>query len=103
VGRSPEHLTREFPNLKFDHLSDPWWWCPSGNPEHVQQEPESVVMTRVHGFLDMLKARPERSVAVVGHCTFFWLFSGVMMENCQVLTIEPHNHRIPKPSPAPGA
>ncbi len=103
IGRSPKHLSQEFPDLEFGHLSDPWWWCPSGNPHAVDQEPSFVVMNRVHAFLNVLKARPERSLAIVGHCTFFWLLSGVLLENCQLLTLNPHTHVVPEPSPAPGA
>jgi len=103
IGRSPKHLIRDFPELEFGHLSDPWWWCPSGNPQAVDKEPSDVVMDRVQDFLVRLRKRPERSVAVVGHCTFFWLFAGVMLENCQILSIDPHSHRVPEqPSPPPG-
>ena len=31
IGRSPADLASDFPHLSFDHLSDPWWWCPSGD------------------------------------------------------------------------
>ena len=103
VGRSPAVLSHEFPHLRFDHLSDPWWWCPSGRHQQVDKEPAEIVMNRVQGFLKSLQDRPERNLAVVGHCTFFWLFTGIMLENCQVLTINPHTHRIPEaPPPPPG-
>jgi len=103
IGRSPIALAQEFPHLIFDHLSDPWWWCPSGNPTSVDKEPPEIVMNRVHAFLAALKTRPEKSVAIVGHCTFFWLFSGIMLQNCEVLTINPHQHIIPEaPPPPPG-
>lgn len=103
LGRSPVALAQDFPHLAFDHLSDPWWWCPSGNPTHLDREPPEVVMNRVHAFHAALKAHPERSVAIVGHCTFFWLFSGVMLQNCEVLSINPHQHMVPEaPPPPPG-
>ena len=103
VGRSPAQLAADFPHLQFDHLDDPWWWCPSGDPSQVEKEPRSVVEVRVRGFLDAVRARPERSLAVVGHCTFFWMFTGKMMKNCEVLTIRPHQHTIPPtPDEPPG-
>jgi broad specificity phosphatase PhoE len=103
VGRSPTVLAREFQDLTFDHLNDPWWHCPSGDPTRVEKETLSGVMTRVEGFLDVLRTRPERRIAVVGHCTFFWLLTGHLMQNCEVFDIEPRWHVIPPPTPVPGS
>ena len=96
IGRSPADLASDFPHLSFDHLSDPWWWCPSGDTTRVDKEPLPVVKARVETFLDAVRARPDRSLAIVGHCTFFWLLTGTMMQNCQILSLDPHSHRIPE-------
>ena len=95
IGRPPAHLSADFPHLNFDHLPNPWWWCPSGDKNKLDKEPLDYVKTRVDHFLDRLRQRPERSLAVVGHCTFFWLLTGTMMQNCEVLTLSPHTHQIP--------
>lgn len=103
VGRSPGLLAQQFRDLDFDHLEDPWWHCPSGDPTMVEKETLNGVMARVEGFLDRLRARPERRIAVVGHCTFFWLLTGHLMQNCEVFDLEPHWHVIPPPMPVPGS
>lgn len=103
VGRSPSLLSGQFAGLSFDHLDDPWWNCPSGDPNAVEKESLSGVMERVEGFLERLRARPERRIAVVGHCTFFWLLTGHLMQNCEIFDIEPKWHHIPPPTPVPGS
>ena len=103
IGRPPQQLAQDFPHWQFDHLDDTWWWCPSGNLSQVDREPKPVVMERIQHFLDRVKARPERTLAVVGHCTFFWMLTGIMMQNCEVLTIHPHTHVVPEtPELPPG-
>ena len=95
IGRTPGLLALDFPHLKFDHLPETWWWCPSGNPTKVDREPPVLVRQRIDRFLDAVRARSERVVAVVGHCTFFWLLTGTLMKNCEVLSISPHSHVVP--------
>ena len=35
-----------------------------------------------------LASRPERTIAVVGHATFFWHLTGEMLENCGVARLQ---------------
>ena len=101
VGRSPALLAQEFPAYRFDHLDDPWWWCPDGDRSQVHKEPPELVMRRIYSFHEYLRDRPERRLAVVGHGTFFWLFTGRRMENCEVITLDPHRHVVPDRPPDP--
>src|SRR6185437_1786072 len=68
IGRSKAELARDFPNLVFDHLDDPWWHdCAEKNALGHAIEPEHVYAARLADFRAWLAARPERSIAVIGH------------------------------------
>lgn len=90
IGRPAVALARDFPALVFDHLDDPWWH------DGVEKdalghaiEPEDIFAARLAGFRDWLAARPESSIAVVGHGTFFFRLTGVAFVNCGVLRWTP--------------
>ena len=86
-GRSPSVLTREFPELAFEHLDDPWWYVELAEGVGIVTEPESVFLERVAGFDTWIRARGETSLAIVGHGTFFRNWTGRSFENCEVATI----------------
>lgn len=87
IGRSPRDLRAEFSGLDFDHLDDPWWHCEATKPRAVLWEPEEVLLGRVTAFRDWLAARPEKTIAVVGHGTFLNRLTGHQFKNCERLTI----------------
>jgi len=93
VGRHPRALSDDFPSLTFDHLDEAWWYRESEDHNHVEspviaQEPMDNFFDRVEAFRASLWARPEDSVLVVGHATFFRRFSGGrMFANCELAAI----------------
>lgn len=89
VGRPSADLATAFPQLRFDHLADAWWYTESPTENGVPHEPEPVFRARVAAFRDWLRARPERSLAVVSHGTFLQAFSTHRFENAEILTVSP--------------
>jgi glucosyl-3-phosphoglycerate phosphatase len=84
VGRSPDVLAGEFPDLAFGHLDQHWWHEGPVNENGVPVEPEQTFHARVKTFDDVLAAAETRPVAIVGHGNFFQEMIGRMMENCEV-------------------
>jgi broad specificity phosphatase PhoE len=87
VGRSPRALRSDFPGLAFDHLDDPWWHCDRANPQGILVESEETLLGRVRHFRDWLRARPETTIAVIGHGTFLNRLTGHQFRNCERLTL----------------
>lgn len=93
VGRHPRALSDKFPSLNFDHLDEVWWYRESEDHNHVEspvivQEPMYNFFDRVEAFRASLLVRPEDSVLVVGHATFFRQFSGGrMFANCELAAV----------------
>ncbi|MBY0256025.1 histidine phosphatase family protein [Methylobacterium sp.] len=90
VGRAASILAAEFPDVAVDHLPEIWWHA-EGEPDAsgVHIEPRHLFDDRVRGFRDWLLARPERSIAVVGHGTFFFHLTGTWLDNCQTVAFDP--------------
>ena len=87
IGRSPVELAREYPELDFDHLDDPWWYLEVAEGVGIVVEPMAVFLDRVAGFDAWIRAREEPAVAIVGHGTFFRNWSGQSFQNCEVVTM----------------
>eukprot|EP00250_Pteridium_aquilinum_P011939 c20402_g1_i2 orf=310-1020(-) len=95
VGRPMSMLSREFPMLSFMGLEEVWWFSPRRAPNDpingVFQSRESMdhLRKRVGLFRQYLLSRPETTIVVIGHSTFFKVLSGRRnrMENCEILTI----------------
>lgn len=85
VGRAPSVLLKEFPTLNFDHLDDTWWHNGEKDDRGVPVEPDRLFMHRVREFSHWIASRPERTVAVVGHGTFFHRLTGRHLENCEIM------------------
>ena len=85
-GRPPALLAAEFPMLSLGHLPDTWWHD-DGEPDArgLRVEPLEVMLARMADFVEALKARPERHVAVVGHGTFFYHLTGRWFANCEIV------------------
>ncbi|WP_342362867.1 histidine phosphatase family protein [Terrarubrum flagellatum] len=85
VGRPPAALRGEFPHLTFDHLPDVWWHDEGErDPRGFAIETRELVGARAAAFALWLETRPERSIAVVGHGTFFFHMLGRWLKNCEV-------------------
>lgn len=85
-GRSPLLLAREFPTLALDHLPETWWHDEGEpNPSGIRVEPVETLLARLADFVEALRARPERHLAVVGHGTFFHHLTGRWLANCEIV------------------
>ena len=90
IGRSPRLLAREFPDLVFDHLDDPWWHHPDADDKGaVIKEPLDDFHGRVAAFRQWLKDRPEGAIVVVGHGAFFSHLIGRVPANCEIIAWQP--------------
>ena len=89
IGRAPALLTAEFPHFTLDHLPDIWWHQEGEpDPNGLCYEPIERLQERVEAFRGWLRARPERTIAVVGHGTFFYHLTREWLANCQVLPLD---------------
>ena len=88
VGRAPDQLLADFPSLSLAHLAEVWWHV-EGVPDArgICVEPVERVKTRVAEFRTFLAARPEHSIAVVGHGTFFYHLTGTSLANCEIVEL----------------
>lgn len=84
MGRSPEQLATDFPDLRFDHLPPVWWHDGPKNSNGVPEEPEDLFHARIGRFRDSLPSLHPRPLAVVGHCNTFRSLAGVDMRNCEI-------------------
>lgn len=91
IGRPPRELAQDFPDLAFGHLPDVWWYTAQDgarNDAGIILEPHHAISERVNGFRTWLAARPEQSIAVVGHGTFFRHLTGTFLDNCGMIALE---------------
>lgn len=91
VGRAPSVLSEEFPTLRFDHLEETWWHNGEKDGRGVPVEPEALFIQRIVEFSRWVSSRPERTVVVVGHGTFFHRLTGRHLENCEIMQWRPSN------------
>lgn len=84
VGRHPEELCADFPDLSFEHLPLRWWHSHDDENVQVPVEPVSVFQKRVAGFVADLENTTSETIAIVGHGNAFQEIIGFMMNNCQV-------------------
>jgi broad specificity phosphatase PhoE len=85
IGRSPQALAAEFPGLDFAHLPSVWWHADGDADERgICVEPIIVVQDRVAAVRQLLRTRPQRVIAVVGHGTFLYELTGRFLANCEV-------------------
>jgi broad specificity phosphatase PhoE len=84
VGRSPQELKQDFPDLAFDHLPTRWWHGDAETEIDVPKEPLSVFQSRVAQFVARLDNFDKERVAIVGHGNAFQEIIGFMLNNCEV-------------------
>jgi broad specificity phosphatase PhoE len=84
VGRHPEELSADFPDLSFDNLPLRWWHALDDREVRVPVEPMAVFQKRVAGFVADLEGIRSDTVAIVGHGNAFQEIIGFMLNNCQI-------------------
>lgn len=90
VGRSMRDLALDFPTLDFAHLADPWWHHLAPFNQHgFSLEPEHALLDRVAAFKEMIAARSEQRIAIIGHGDFFYRLVGRQMKNCELAEWQP--------------
>lgn len=82
VGRPPEALSNDFPELEFGHLADEWWH--SDGTGGISVEPDQVFKARIAQFVRDLDAISERPLLIVGHGNAFHEIIGRKLANCEV-------------------
>ena len=89
VGRAASEIAAEFPHLDVGHLPEIWWHVEAGfEAGGYPVEPRRLFDGRVAAFRDWLRARPERTIAVVGHGTFFFHLTGIWLDNCETVEFD---------------
>lgn len=83
VGRAPRYLAEEFPHLDFAHLDEHWWHDGPLNERGLPVEPHEMLVSRIGAFTQWLAAREEKTIAVIGHGTFFFHLTGKKFQNCE--------------------
>ena len=98
-GRSPAELAREFPQVSLAHLPDIWWHA-EGEPDArgIHVEPLDVMLARLEEFADHVAGRPEATIAIVGHGTFFSHLLGRWLQNCEIVEWHPEDRSIGAPA-----
>jgi broad specificity phosphatase PhoE len=81
IGSPLSELRALWPDLVFDHLSDPWW------PQ--QEESEAAMAERCDLFRSRLMAGSWHEVAVVTHWGFIRGLTGLAVPNGAVLRFDP--------------
>jgi len=84
VGRPPDQLQLDFPNLSFDHLDKVWWYQGPENEKGVPVEPWEIFRARITEFRSSLSALPNEPTAIVGHNNTFRELAGYDMANCEL-------------------
>jgi broad specificity phosphatase PhoE len=86
VGRHPDALRADFPQLSFDELPDRWWHAQDDAEVRVPVEPVATFQKRVAGFVAGLADidTSRETVAIVGHGIAFQEIIGFMLNNCQI-------------------
>jgi len=84
VGRHPEELQADFPDLFFDHLPHRWWHADDVADLEVPKEPVPIFQKRVAEFVTSLNEVDDEPVAIVGHGNAFQEIIGFMLNNCQM-------------------
>lgn len=84
VGRPPQELRLDFPDLSFDHLPTRWWYGQNATKTEVPKEPLPIFKNRVAEFVAKLNDVDDEQVAIVGHGNAFQEIIGFMLNNCEV-------------------
>ena len=89
VGRPPQALATDYPQLDFDHLDECWWHKGEMDPRGISVEPHNTLQKRADKFRDYLHRERVHSTAIVTHGNFIRALTGVQPVNCQILEFDP--------------
>ena len=81
IGSPLAELRAAWPDLVFDHLSDPWW------PD--AEETEEMIWLRSQSFRHRVAGEPWPLIGVVTHWGFIRALTGLRVPNGAVLRIDP--------------
>ena len=84
VGRHPDALSSDFPDLDFSSLEPRWWYNEGTNSDEIAQEPQHHFKQRIETFVESLEAISPLPIAIVGHGNAFKEIIGTMLENCEI-------------------
>ncbi|MEM7473185.1 MAG: histidine phosphatase family protein [Pseudomonadota bacterium] len=88
VGRAPEVLGTEFPELDFSALPDPWGYQGTANSYGVPVEPQDAFKTRMAQLRKALMALPKARTALVCHGYVIEELTGIGTDNCQLVELK---------------
>lgn len=77
----------------MQQLPERWWFAHEANPDascpYLKTEPMSHVKERCGRFRKWLQDQPRKVIVVVGHSTFFKVFTSSphRLKNCEIQTI----------------
>ena len=84
VGRPPEALKRDFPDLYFEHLPSRWWYGHDEVGIAVPAEPMPIFQNRIAQFAAQLNNVIQEAVAIVDHGNAFQEIIDFMLKNCEL-------------------
>ena len=84
IGRHPNELEVDFPNLSFDHLPHSWWHKNGTSDLKIVKEPIELFQKRISEFVAGLNNVNEETIAIVGHGNAFKEIIGFELNNCQI-------------------
>lgn len=83
IGSSPAALKARWPHLDLGHLAESWW------PE--PEESDASLAQRCGRFRAAIAMLADwRRIAVITHWGFIRCLTGVAVQNCEMLRIDPH-------------
>ncbi|MCY4335337.1 MAG: phosphoglycerate mutase family protein [Litoreibacter sp.] len=88
VGRSPDVLAAEFPELDFSALPDPWGFQGEKNSYGVPVEPFDAFKARIAQLRADLMALPKAPTALVCHGYVIEELAGIGTDNCQIVELK---------------
>lgn len=81
IGSPVAELRSRWPDLGFDHLTDPWW--------PAAEEPEEAISRRSERFRCWIAREKWSQTAVVTHWGFIRAFTGLKVPNGTILRTDP--------------
>lgn len=84
VGRHPDELRLDFPDLSFDHLPPRWWHGHNTDDTDIQEEPMPFFQNRIAHFVAKLDEMDNEEIVIIGHGNAFQEITGFMLNNCEI-------------------
>ncbi|KAG2494554.1 hypothetical protein HYH03_007321 [Edaphochlamys debaryana] len=89
VGRPPEELARDFPEVRFPpDMEHVWWYTEGLEPHKVAREPQPVYEARLERLRCSLASRPQRCVLLVAHWGVLQALTGRGLEPGELASAE---------------